>query len=486
MSKLNESKKLKASDTQLQDYGIENAIIKIMLYDTNSHVFIERLQTEYFSQQRNQLIFQAMKEMYASNLPIDIISVSHKLTKIKKLDDVGGYFGLVSIDENDYIFNEKNFDVWVKMLYELYVKRSVNKFSMNMYEKSIDWDIDPFDLIEETNKEILNLTVSLSTNKFDKLGDLIVQEIIDIEKRGKTVGTMGIPTGFTKLNKLTNGWQKSDLIIIAARPSMGKTAASLTFVHHASVVHNKSIGFFSLEMSKQQLLQRLMSIETEIYLEKIKNGKLNVGELSELTLKLDKLKNAPLYVDDTPALTLFELRSRARRMQKEFGLDMLVIDYLQLMSGSGSKMENNRENEISNISRGLKGLAKELNIPVIALSQLSRAVETRGGARRPMLSDLRESGSIEQDADIVMFLYRPEYYGIDMDEEGNSTQGIGEFIISKHRNGGLDTIKTYFKGEFTKFADMDFIPEYTPPTQDNSSSFKPLKNNIEPDHELMF
>jgi replicative DNA helicase len=278
---------------------------------------------------------------------------------------------------------------------------------------------------------------------------------LEIRKNQKD-GLTGVPSGFTALDRVTSGWQKSDLVIIAARPAMGKTAFVLSVLRNAAVDHNRPVAIFSLEMSSVQLVNRLISSEAELDSDKIKKGTLADHEWAQLVHKTAKLSKAPLFVDDTPALSILELRAKCRKLKAQHDIQMVVVDYLQLMSGdSKGGFGGNREQEIASISRALKKIAKELSIPVIALSQLSRAVETRGGDKRPQLSDLRESGAIEQDADMVMFLYRPEYYGITEDEGGASTAGVGEVIIAKHRNGSLENIKLRFIGRYTKFTDLD-------------------------------
>jgi replicative DNA helicase len=295
--------------------------------------------------------------------------------------------------------------------------------------------------------------------------DLVIEAKKKIEEIANREGLSGIPSGFVKVDKLTSGWQPSDLIIIAARPGMGKTAFSLSMARNISVLHNIPVAFFSLEMSSIQLITRLISSETGLNSEKLRTGNLEKHEWEQLNVKVKSLEKAPLFIDDTPSLSIFDLRAKARRLASQHKIKLIMVDYLQLMTAGGNQKGGNREQEISTISRNLKALAKELNIPVIALSQLSRAVETRGGTKRPLLSDLRESGAIEQDADIVSFIYRPEYYKIDEwdDDEHSPTEGQGEFIVAKHRNGGLDEIRLKFLGHLGKFEDLDefnFSNEY--------------------------
>jgi replicative DNA helicase len=275
-------------------------------------------------------------------------------------------------------------------------------------------------------------------------------------KKDHKDGLTGVPTGFSSLDRMTSGWQRSDLVIVAARPAMGKTAFSLSLLRNAAVDFGRPVAIFSLEMSTLQLVDRLISSEAEIESAKLKTGRMQDWEMEQLNKKVEKMREAKIFIDDTPALSILELRAKARRLKAQSKIELIVIDYLQLMAGDTTKNSGgNREQEIASISRALKQLAKELDVPIIALSQLSRAVETRGGDKKPQLSDLRESGAIEQDADMVIFLYRPEYYGITEDAEGRPTQGMGEIIIAKHRNGSLGSVNLKFIGKFTKFADAE-------------------------------
>jgi replicative DNA helicase len=285
------------------------------------------------------------------------------------------------------------------------------------------------------------------------LSGLALKQIEELSK--KEDGMTGVPTGFRSLDQLTSGWQPSDLIIIAARPSMGKTAFVLNLARNAAVDFKKPVAVFSLEMGNLQLAMRLISAEAEVEGSRLRNGKLqNDQEWQRVHRAIEKFNDVPIFIDDTPGINIFELRAKCRRLRKQHGIEMVIIDYLQLMSGTGDG-KGNREQEVSGISRALKGMAKELGIPVIALSQLSRSVESRGGSKRPMLSDLRESGAIEQDADIVTFLFRPEYYGIFQDEDGRDTQGLTEIIVAKHRNGAVDTVRLRFIKQFARFADWE-------------------------------
>jgi len=291
----------------------------------------------------------------------------------------------------------------------------------------------------------------------DEMKNVLREALEEITEANKNqTGISGIPSGFRKLDEMTSGWQRSDMIVIAARPAMGKTAFVLSMARNMAVDYKKAVAIFSLEMSSVQLVKRLISAETRIPAEKLRKGDLRNDELIQLQMRISSLTEAPIFIDDTPGLNVFDLRAKCRRLKMQKNIEMVIIDYLQLMSGgAGTKNNGNREQEISSISRAIKGIAKELNVPVIALSQLSRSVETRGGDKRPILSDLRESGAIEQDADIVGFLYRPKYYGITEYEDGQPTDGIGEVILAKHRNGAVGNIRLRFIGEFARFDNLE-------------------------------
>jgi replicative DNA helicase len=310
-------------------------------------------------------------------------------------------------------------------------------------------------------QELFTIAESNIRKNYESMSDILKKAVEELEKKQlQKSGLTGIPSGFTDLDRLTSGWQRQELIIIAARPGMGKTAFVVSACRNAAVDFGHSVALFSLEMSAVQLVNRIISAEAEIEAEKIRKGKLEPHEWQQLHTKINKLFEANMFIDDTPALSILELRAKCRRLKAQKGIDLIVIDYLQLMTGdsSGKGASGNREQEIAQISRALKQLAKELDVPVIALSQLNRSTETRGGNKKPQLSDLRESGAIEQDADQVMFIYRPEYYGITADDQGNSITGMGEIIMAKNRSGSLDNVWLKFIGKFTKYCDLDFQP----------------------------
>ena len=344
-----------------------------------------------------------------------------------------------------------------RKILEAAIKRELIGSAIEILRDAYEDTADAFDLLDIAEKNIFQISEENMRKGVDSMQDLIVKAIKELEeKKLKDDGLTGVPTGFSALDRVTSGWQPSDLVIIAARPGMGKTAFVVSAMRNAAVDFKKPVAIFSLEMSSLQLVNRLISAEAELDSEKIKKGNLADYEWAQLNHKIAALSTAPIFIDDTPALSIRELRAKCRRLKSQHDIQLIIIDYLQLMSGGeAGRPGGNREQEIASISRALKGIAKELNIPVIALSQLSRSVETRGGDKKPQLSDLRESGSIEQDADMVIFLYRPEYYKITEDEMGNPTQGMGEVIIAKHRNGSLETVQLKFIGRFTKFADLD-------------------------------
>ena len=331
------------------------------------------------------------------------------------------------------------------------------KISNDIIEEAYSDSTDVFDLLDNAEAKLYEVTQGNLKRSAETAQNLVIQAKKRIEEISNKEGLSGIPSGFDKLDKLTSGWQPSDLIIVAARPGMGKTALTLSMARNIAVNSEIPVAFFSLEMSSVQLITRLISSETGLSSEKLRTGKLEKHEWEQLNVKVKTLEKAPLFIDDTPSLSIFDLRAKARRLASQHNIRLIIIDYLQLMTAGGSQKGGNREQEISTISRNLKALAKELDVPVIALSQLSRAVETRGGSKRPILSDLRESGAIEQDADIVSFIYRPEYYKIDEwdDEERTPTQGQAEFIVAKHRNGGLENIRLKFVGALGKFDNLD-------------------------------
>lgn len=436
---------------------IEDAIIAALLIDVSALGEVsDVLKPEMFYYESNRIIYDVILYLESKKIDVDLLTVTEELTNRKKINDVGGVYHIAQLSNK--IGSTAHIESHVRLLHENYLERRVAQVGVEIYQKAISKELDAFELLDFTGKKISEVADSIQGSNQASMSNAIMDELKLIEARmfkAESGGVLGVPTGFIYLDYITGGWQKSDLIIVAGRPSMGKTAATLNFARNAAVIGGVGVGVFSLEMSTGQLTARLMSAEAEIENDKLRNGRMNQGDYARLTGSIDYLAKANIVIDDTPALSILELKARARRMKAQNDIGLIVIDYLQLMSGSGRKAESSREQEISQISRGLKALAKELDIPVIALSQLSRAVETRGGEKKPILSDLRESGSIEQDADLVIFLYRPEYYGLP-NGDGSDSKGCAEFIIAKHRNGSLKDIRVQYVSEYTKFKDYTY------------------------------
>ncbi|MFM9074746.1 MAG: replicative DNA helicase, partial [Bacteroidota bacterium] len=404
-----------------------------------------------FYKDQHQEIYTAILDLFKATEPVDMRTVVAQLRKNGKLELAGGAFYIAELTGK--VSSAANVEYHSRIVIELAIKRELIQIASEVQKEAYEDTKDVFELLDFTEQSIFKISDSNLRKNYDNMKSLMVKAVKELqEKKNHKDGLTGIPTGFSRLDRVTSGWQKSDLVIIAARPGMGKTAFVVSAMRNAAVDFNHSVALFALEMSSIQVVNRLISAEAELETEKLKKGNLADFEWQQLVHKTNRLSTAPIFIDDTPALSILELRAKCRRLKAEHNIQLIIIDYLQMMKGEAS---GNREQEIASISRALKGIAKELEVPVIALSQLSRGVETRGGDKRPQLSDLRESGSIEQDADIVMFLYRPEYYKILQDEDNQSTVGMAEVIVAKHRNGSLDTVKLKFIGKYTKFSDYD-------------------------------
>ncbi|MFK7905459.1 MAG: replicative DNA helicase [Chitinophagales bacterium] len=587
-----------------QARDLEEVVLGGMMLDKDAVAeIIDILKPESFYVEAHQHIFEAIHDLFGKSQPVDILTVTEQLRKMGKLAEVGGPFYVTKLTNR--VGSTANIEHHARIISERYILRELIRTSNMVIKDAYEETTDVFDLLDKAEQNLFTITEQNLRRNYDTMSNLVQQAIKQLENiKDHQDGVVGVPSGYVNLDRLTSGWQKSDLVIIAARPAMGKTALTLNIARNAAVDFGKGVALFSLEMSSLQLVNRLISSETGISSEKLKKGDLRPDEWVELTTKVDKLAEAPIFIDDTPAINVFELRAKCRRLKMQHDIQLIIIDYLQLMSGGGDKKSGgNREQEISLISRSLKSIAKELSVPVIALSQLSRAVETRGGDKRPQLSDLREcitgdsliylprtrtykkvknlvgkqnfdvlsldenlklqrakcldvwetgkkkvyevttssgfkikasgnhpfltvegwkkleelkvgkkvatfedndlekyigsrtkwnqiksikhigieptydlhveehhnflsnnfivhnSGAIEQDADIVMFIYRPEYYGLDQDEEGNPTKGVTELIVAKHRNGALDTVKLRFIAQFTKFEDFNSLDQ---------------------------
>lgn len=442
---------------QPQATDLEMAVLGALLIDKEALSKVsDFLKPDAFYDDKNKFIYEAILSLFSKSEPIDIRTVTNELRFTGKLEIVGGAYYISQLTFN--IQSAANVEYHARILVQYSLKRSLISISADIYRESFEDTQDVFEILDLAQQKLFEVSEQLQKRNYVPSNALVQVALKEIEeKRKHKDGLTGVPSGFTDLDRLTSGWQKSDLVIVAARPAMGKTAFVLSTIRNAAVDHGKACAIFSLEMSNVQLMLRMISSEAELESEKIKKGTLNEHEWVQLTQKVGKLSSAKIFIDDTPALSVLELRAKCRRLKTQHNIELIVIDYLQLMSGdtNGKGAPGNREQEIAYISRSLKSLAKELDVPVIALSQLSRAVETRGSAKRPQLSDLRESGSIEQDADMVIFLYRPEYYGLTEDENNMPTAGIGEIIVAKHRNGPVDTVKLRYIGKYTKFCDLD-------------------------------
>ncbi|MCL4109207.1 UNVERIFIED_CONTAM: hypothetical protein GTU68_062975 [Idotea baltica] len=440
---------------QPQATPLEEAVLGAILIDKNAlPTVLDILQPDSFYVEGHTHIYQSMLRLFEKTHPIDILTVHEELKSAGHLDQVGGPNYLVSLSNR--VASGANIEYHARIIAQKHIQRELIRASTNIIKDAFDDTKDVFELLDDAEKNLFDITQQNLNRGFESIGTLAIKAQKQLEELSqKAEGLTGVPTGFSDLDRLTSGWQPSDMIIVAARPGMGKTSFTLSLAKNAAMDYSKPVALFSLEMSSLQLVQRLISMEAEISSRKLRNGQLEPHEWQQLHSAVEKLSTVPIYIDDTPAINSFELRAKCRRLKMQHDIQLVIIDYLQLMSGSvDNKKSGNREQEISSISRAIKGMAKELNIPVIALSQLSRAVETRGGEKRPMLSDLRESGAIEQDADIVSFIYRPEYYDI-TESEGVSLKGIAEIIVAKHRNGALDTVKLKFIDHFAKFANLE-------------------------------
>jgi len=439
-----------------QALDLEEVVLGAMMIDKKGvDEVVDLLSPESFYKEAHQHIFAAIIILFEKSDPIDLLTVSGQLKKEGKLEKVGGDFYLISLTQK--VSSSAHIEFHARIILQKFIQRSLIKISSEIIEESYDESVDVFDLLDNAESKLYDITLGNVKKSTETAQDLVIQAKKKIEEIANKEGLSGVPSGFERVDKVTSGWQPSDLVIIAARPGMGKTALTLSMARNMAVNNNVPVAFFSLEMSSVQLITRLISSETGLSSEKLRTGRLEKHEWEQLNVKVKSLEQAPLFIDDTPALSIFDLRAKARRLASQHKIKLLIVDYLQLMTVGGNNKTGNREQEISTISRNLKSLAKELDIPVIALSQLSRAVETRTGSKRPILSDLRESGAIEQDADIVSFIYRPEYYKIDEwdDDERSPTEGQAEFLIAKHRNGGLDNIRLKFNGSLGRFENLD-------------------------------
>ena len=433
-----------------QALDLEEVVIGAAMLDKEAFSNIsEKLRPDSFYLPAHQTIFQVMMDLFASSKPIDILTVHEALKKAGKLEEVGGVNYLMEITNK--VGSSANIEYHAHIILQKYIQRELISISTSTINDAFADRKDVLEMLDDAEQSLFDITDKNLNTGFQKISAVAAEVQMSIEKLSQREdGLTGVSTGFTELDKITNGWQSSDMIIIAARPGMGKTAFTLSLAANAAE-SGVGVGIFSLEMANNQLVQRLLSMDSMIPATKLREASLTDDQWPILAKSVEKLSSMPIFIDDTPQINIFELRAKCRRLKQQHNIGLVVIDYLQLMSAGANNKRGTREQEISSISRALKGMAKELDLPVIALSQLSRAVETRGGDKRPMLSDLRESGAIEQDADIVTFIYRPEYYDLADGEE--TSDNTAEIIISKHRNGSLGSVHLQFLKDYVKFVD---------------------------------
>ncbi len=447
---------------QPQQLDFEAAVLGALLVEQDAYYQVSSLlRPEVFYDHRHALIFEAIQSLSLAQKPVDVLTVPQWLASQGKLEEAGGTFYIGQLANG--VVTSAHIDYQAKILLQKYQARRLITIGSKVTRDAFDETTDVADLMQETESSLFELSEQTQASSFTQINPIIEKAYQQIKIAAqKEEGLSGIPSGFDEIDKLTNGWQNSDLIIIAARPAMGKTAFVLSMAKKMAVDKQIPLALFSLEMSDVQIVNRLMQNVSEIAGEKIRSGQLNPQEWRQLDTRVNQLIDAPIYIDDTPSLSIFELRTKARRLVREHQVGVIMIDYLQLMNASGAGF-NNRQEEVSAISRNLKALAKELNIPIIALSQLNRSVDTREGdeGKRPQLSDLRESGAIEQDADIVCFIHRPEKYKIFVDKHGNDLHGKALIIIAKHRNGPVGDVLLNFQSNYARFenrADNSYVP----------------------------
>jgi replicative DNA helicase len=474
-----------------QALEFEEAVLGALMIDSNAvGSIIDLIDHNMFYKEAHQYIYKAIFELFSEMQPIDLLSVTNQLRKANKLEFVGGPSYLASLTNR--IASSANIEYHARIILEKYVLRELITTCSGIIRDSYDESQDVLQLMDNAETNLFNI-IQRNFKRDSKELSLVVKKTLDelSALRNDDNAFHGVPTGIRAIDDKIGGWQKSDLIIIAARPGMGKTSFVLSIARNAAIDHKIPVAFFSLEMSANQLAHRLFSIESGIPSETISRGKLAENEWIVLMDKINKLNTDKLIIDDTPALSIFDLRAKCRRLKHQHDIQLIIVDYLQLMQGESDKDKNkakgNREQEISYISRSLKALAKDLNVPVIALSQLSREVEKRAGMKRPQLSDLRESGSIEQDADLVMFIFRPEYYQMDQFENGDPAKGLAEIMIQKNRHGPTDNIRVKFQSQYTKFTDVEESYQFDNQAEnlhpnENFNTFEASFNNDDTDY----
>ena len=438
-----------------QSVELEQAVLGALMLERDAIIDVqEYVKAETFYLEEHRIIFKAIQSLSVEMKAIDLYTVTERLKSQKELQKVGGAAYLAELTQK--VASAAHIEFHAKIIAQKYVQRELIRSATEIERRSYDDEVDVTELIGFAEQEIFRVSEGNVKRSVQVASDILRKALAQIEEASKTAGEYnGVRSGFTDIDAVTLGWQPSDLIIIAARPSMGKTAFVLTMARNMCVELKTPVAFFSLEMSSVQLMNRLIVAETQLNSKDLRTGNLTPAQWTHLESQTVELGRSPLYIDDTPALSVYEFRSKARRLKTQHDIQLIIIDYLQLMTASTPETRGNREQEVSLISRTLKAIAKELNVPIIALSQLSRNVENRGGSKRPQLSDLRESGAIEQDADVVAFIHRPEYYGLTTDENNMPTAGMAEIIIAKHRNGEVTDVPLRFIKEQAKFADAD-------------------------------
>ncbi|MBE2246035.1 MAG: replicative DNA helicase [Candidatus Competibacteraceae bacterium] len=446
-----------------QAVDLEEAVLGAIMLEKNAFTQVnEVLKPEIFYKPAHRMIYEAIQRLFMKMEPIDILTVTQELKEKGQLEIVGGPYFIASLTSR--VGSAANIESHCKLLQEKFIKRELIRISGDVITEAFEESTDAFDVLDKAEQGLFDVSQGNLSRTNVRISDLLKEAISNMENAAKNDSkSVGVPSGFHELDKTTSGWQPSNLIVVAARPGMGKTAFALSLARNAAIDFKKPVAIFSLEMDAIELVNRLISSEATIDSSKIKSGQLTNEEWDLLHANLSKLAEAPIFINDTPALSISDFRAIARRLHQHNRIELIVIDYLQLMRGSVDT-RGLREQEISFISRSLKAVAKELKIPIIALSQLSRKVEERGGDKKPLLSDLRESGAIEQDADMVCFIYRPDYYEINHDEEGNSLKGIAQILIAKNRHGRTTDVNLGFVHSLTKFVnieDLQFHQEKT-------------------------
>lgn len=439
-----------------QAADVEQSVLGAMLIEREAiPKAIEILPPDAFYVGKHQKIYGAILSLFERGNPVDLITLTEELKRRGELDDVGGPYYITELTTQ--VASAANVEYHARIIAEKSLLRKMIETMTSLIGQAYDPSADAFELLDTAEADIFRISDTQLRRAATSMSEVLKETLVRLEAiNGREGGITGVPSGFARLDDMTGGWQRSDLIIVAARPSMGKTAFSLAMARNAALhpQYPTGVAIFSLEMSSQQLAQRLLTSEARVDAQSARTGRLSDADWPRLARAAGRLSAAPIFIDDTPGLSILELRAKCRRLKAEHDVGLIIVDYLQLMHGTTSSKNANREQEIAQISRSLKSLAKELNVPVIALSQLSRAVESRGGDKRPQLSDLRESGSIEQDADVVAFIYRAERYGITVDENGRSTEGIGEIIIGKQRNGPIGSVELAFVHQFARFENL--------------------------------